>query len=261
MSYIEDNRWLFTSSKLKVFKSNPEEYYLRYETEVVPEKKTTALSFWTLVDDYISFSSQVFNDKYIVLDKGKRKSSWWIKDWFIQINDTEWTSVKRIERELKRQPLIDYDWVYDKQKEIIIEWNGVKIKWTLDRFSKEKKMIRDWKTTSQPDKFKYDLATGYNYILQQAFYWWIIKESEWIECTCLIDMIGSTYPHCSNVIEIPKYTILKEIEEVIKPAVLTYKVCKEQDHFPFTWNRSDYFTSSAYPYLKGVIQAEYDSII
>ncbi len=61
--------------------------------------------------------------------------------------------------EAKRQPLWDLESEYEVQKEVTAVYKGtLKLKGTFDRFSLEKKVIRDYKTTADLSRFETELA-------------------------------------------------------------------------------------------------------
>lgn len=63
--------------------------------------------------------------------------------------------VKGIEAELKRQPLFDFFGKTENQKEIIVEWKGLKLKAKMDRLDLANKKIRDLKTSKDIEFSKY----------------------------------------------------------------------------------------------------------
>ena len=211
MDYIEKNKWYITASKLKLFLDSPLLYKAIYVDEVPLDgiKPVAALELWAMVDKYIltpdEFKEEYTfpiawlkddlikycNEKWIELT-GKEKVDdlkaliYWDKKVLTQAQED---TVLWIGLELATQPLFEWKWDYEAQKELFWEWKWLKIKWTLDRFHYEnwEATIRDLKTTSQMyynaysdnTQFYHDLSTRdpFHYKLQMALYVWLVKQN------------------------------------------------------------------------------------
>lgn len=211
MDYRERNKWYITASKLKLFLDSPLLYKAIYIDEVDTSniKDVPALEIWAMVDKYI-LTPDEFKKEYAF-------QVWWLKDELINYCNEKWIQLTGKEKvddlktliywdkkvltqsqedvvlwiasELTSQPLFDWKWNYECQKELYGEWNWIKIKWTLDRFAYTDwvAFIRDLKTTSQMyynaysdnTQFYNDLATRdpFHYKLQMALYVWLVKQN------------------------------------------------------------------------------------
>lgn len=113
-------------------------------------------------------------------------------------------------REAQRQTLWQSDSSYESQKEITVTYSLPKVdyklslKGTLDRFSLEKGLIRDFKTTNKLDSFAYDLSSKYGYDFQMAFYYTLVHAAHDVQCDMILDVVQTTYPYPSKVFGYPK---------------------------------------------------------
>ncbi len=204
MNYIEKNRGFITASKVKAYMKSKELYKKIYIDEVDTSiiKESPALEKGTMIDEFI-LSPEIFAKNYAT-PIGK-----WLK-WDFEkaclnlnipippkaskdelqallfgdkevVTYWEFEMLEGIKRELKRQPLFDFDGQYDSQKEFVVEYKWLKLKGTLDRYSFEKKLIRDLKTTKDLEYSPFYDATRfesnlinydeYQYAFQMGWYW------------------------------------------------------------------------------------------
>ena len=164
--YITENRWFITSSKLKVFIKNPEEYKLKYIDEIESgNEESTPLIIWQALDHLLSYWEELFFKKYEILEPRKRRVE---NSDRIQITNWNWEMILNMLKEIKRQPLSDFEWKYEPQQEVIAKYKDLKLKWTIDRFDLENKIIRDWKTTQSISKFRWQIEweDQFEYIFQ-----------------------------------------------------------------------------------------------
>lgn len=208
-SYLIENAWYLTASKLKSFKSSPLEYHKTYNLELSEfNKNSEALFIWTALDDYVSYWENFFYKKYEILEEWKRKSS---KSDKLQLNQSQYNLIKNMIYTLKINPIFEY-WNnnYDIQYKVetIFEW--VKVKWTLDRFDKSNNLIRDLKTTADLWKFDKDIRLWdtFWYKFSLSFYAWLLHKKDWIECDAILDVIDKS--------SIPRYWCYKYNYETLK---------------------------------------------
>ena len=292
MSYIEKNRWYMTASKLKCFIKNPEEYKLQYIDEIEIEKseeKKRHFVIWSAFDDLVSFGEDYFLEKYyidqwLVTDELKQEliNKWhdpkeikamklpelralfYQEDVKIRLTPAEWRDIMGMYSEVKRQPCFDF-WNknYQTQKEIIAEYNWIKLKGTLDRIDIENKTIRDRKTSWRIDNFEYDMENTFDYVLSMAFYYVLARVSLWIDCDVFLDVVGKSYPYPSVSYKLTKDKLLQKVKDTIKPALEFYSHCLQTDTRPSVhWvhktpiSRYDTMKSDYYPYMKSSIAQE-----
>lgn len=299
MSYIKKNRWYITASKLKYFISFwPEAYKLKYIDEIEEEEKEKRhFVVGTAFDDLVSYGKDFFLEKYAIkekllkadlkklLKKEGKKITWnelvadleelyyWDK---ILLTPTEWQQVMGMYREAMRQPLADMWSEYTVQEEITAEYKTLKVKGTLDRFSKEKKMIRDWKTSWRIDYFEYNMDTSFDYVMSMAFYFVLVKIKYNVECDVILDVLGKQPPFPYYWYRLPKERLLEKVVHKIKPWLDAMIECIENDErlneYPIDYtteglygdiihhkkwdpiNRTKLMQSWVYKYLDGGVQ-------
>lgn len=273
--YVVRTRWKVTSSKLKAFIRNPEEYRIRYELELPefePQDKQH-FKMWHAFDVMVSSGLDEFNKKYYV-DK------WFVKwdlaekislrDWIdtkilwkmpleelrniyykpwdkIRLTPAEARDVMWMYREYVRQPLFDREWEYQWQQYIEAKFWPLTISWTLDRFSLEKQLIRDTKTAGRIERFERDVEDTFDYVTQMAFYFVLVYVKYWnIECDVRLDIVWSSTPYWSIVYKMSKAKLKKKMMDEIKPALIALARCQE------TWERPlwDRMASLKSPYYQ-----------
>lgn len=260
--YLEKNRWFITASKLKYFLTfGPEAYYYKFVKELIldePEKDYYVV--WTAFDDLVSYGETYFFDKYYIdewllkddlIKRSKelglntdwkvedlRKRLYWDK---IKLTQMQWDAVFGMYAEIKRQPLVEFwDQSYKKQVDIECEFEWLKLKWTLDRLSLERKMIRDWKTSWQFQNFEYNLETTFDYILSMAFYYVLVKVNYNIDCDVILDVLGKNKPYPYMWYKLDKPRLLWSLETKIIPWLRALKECYNRNEWysihPISYN-------------------------
>ena len=238
MGYIERNRGYITASKLKTFLTYwPEVYYKQYVEELkLDDDNKDYFILWTALDDLLSYGEADFYKKYALKEKmlkadlekalnnkGIEFMRWtkvteleslyyWDK---VLLSPSMWEKIIGMYKELKRQPLADLGSEYDTQVELTAEYKGLKLKWTLDRFSKDKSLIRDWKTSWNLNYFEYNLDNTFDYVLSMSFYYILVKLNHSIECDVILDVVGSTPPYAFYSYKLDKTQLFDKIESKI----------------------------------------------
>lgn len=251
--YLEKNRWFITASKLKYFLTfGPEAYWFKFVKEMQtdePEKDYYLVG--TAFDDLVSYWEEVFFDKYYI-DEGllkddliKRCEELGLNTWGkvedlrmrlygdkIKLTKLQWDQVFWMYNEIRRQPLVAFDdKSYQSQVDIECEFEGLKLKWTLDRLSLEKKMIRDWKTSGQFQTFEYNLETTFDYILSMAFYYVLVKVNHGIDCDVILDVLGKNKPYPYMWYMLDKPRLLSSLESKIIPGLRALKECYDKNEW------------------------------
>lgn len=251
--YLDKNRWFITASKLKYFLTFwPEAYYYKFVKELIlEENEKDYYLVWTAFDDLVSYGEEYFFDKYY-LDEWLLKdelikrceelglnTNWKVEDlrarlyWDrIKLTQLQWDQVFWMYNEIKRQPLVEWwDPSYKAQVDIECEFEWLKLKWTLDRLSLEKKIIRDWKTSWQFQSFEYNLETTFDYILSMAFYYVLVKVNYNVDCDVVLDVLGKNKPYPYMWYKLDKPRLLSSLENKIIPGLRAMKECYEKDEW------------------------------
>lgn len=292
-NYIEKNEWYMTASKLKCFLKSPALYKLQYIDKVEVDKwEQRYFVIWNAFDTLVSYGEDAFLqafyiDEWLVVKELKEKlvESWKYEDddvkkmklpelrWLyygddmkIRLTPAEWRDIMGMYREAKRQPLADFWTEYQTQLCIEWEYEWLKIRWTLDRFHLEKKLIRDWKTSWRIEQFEYNMDTAFDYVLSMAFYFVLAYVEYWEECDVILDVLWKKAPYPYLWYKLTKKDLLNKVENVIKPALEFYKWCVETNNRPhvnpITWEDVDRWTVLNDPYyyhLEQVMQDEFYS--
>lgn len=291
MNYILKNRWKITCSKVKLYMQSKEAFKKVYIDEVDTSFlwESQALLRWTMIDEFI-LSPHLFDEHYVIpvsrwlkedlinecllrgipVEKSDKVSdlqgklfwnkevlTFWEKDMLI------W-----IKKELERQPLYDFNWKYEHQKTFEVSYKWHILKWKLDRFSLEKWLIRDLKTTKdleynpfyQCTRFENGLNQNdeYQYWLQLARYFILVKISTWIECYWIIDAIKTTWNYAYESYFYPK-EILKNIALNLLFPVLD-ELIEDLTNNTFNENlenRWELINNQYYPILESAIQKDF----
>lgn len=251
--YLDKNRWFVTASKLKYFLTyGPEAYYYKFVKEIIlEEEEKDYYVVWTAFDDLLSYGEDAWWDKYYI-DEGllkddliaKCKERWlntnWsvaelrerLYGWKIRLTQLQWDQVLWMYREAKRQPLVDlWNPLYLHQKDIECEFEGMKLKGTLDRLSLEDKMIRDRKTSWQFQNFEYNIETTFDYILSMSFYYVLVKVNYKIDCDVVLDVFWKSKPYPYMWYKLDKARLLSSLENKIIPWLRALKECYEKDEW------------------------------
>lgn len=290
-SYIEKNRWFITASKVKLLNVSQEAYYKVYEQEIDTSfvKQSDSLEKWTKVDQYI-LTREIFNKNYAtpvwrwtVKELKEECNRLWIpftpkdkkpdleaKLYWNRSVVTAWDyeMLQWIDSELRRQPLFDYDWDYECQKIIECEYKGLKLRWTIDRFSLEKWLIRDLKTSKDVELSKYHWITKfhnslitsdeYQYWFQLAWYWLLCTTKYKKDFDCIIDWVKATYPYSSEFLKFDKDMIKQIVNDDIIPALNKLVECyKTWDWTDKNIDRNTLLSNWYYPVLDAWIQKDF----
>lgn len=265
--YIEENRWYITASKLKYFITYwPEAYKLKYIDEI-PAKEIEAPYFlmWNAFDDLVSFGEDFFQEKYYIdewllkadlIERLWDKCTWkekvselqdmyyWEK---IRLTQSQWDQILGMYAEAKRQPLADLWWEYSVQEAIICEYNWLKLRMKLDRFSLEKWLIRDRKTTLNFSNYEYKIEEVFDYVLSMAFYYVWVRVKYDKQCDVILDVLSKTAPHPYIAYKLDKNTLYEKVVHKIKPALDYLKICIEtntrESVYPITYHTTDQYGS------------------
>lgn len=196
--YAIENSGLITASKIKCFLNNPEEYFLKYVKMIdYDDESTKAEIIWTAFDDLICYGIDYFNKKYFIDDgftvdqlknlldaqkkvylKTDKKENlmflyYWDVNDKIKLTQADWKTIFNMYEEAKRQPLFDFFWNYEFQKEIKVNYKNLTLKTKIDKYWKN--CIRDFKTCANLDKFIFQATNEFNYTLSMAFYYMIVS--------------------------------------------------------------------------------------
>lgn len=246
-SYIEENRWYITASKLKEFMKSPEQFFLKYIKELPSPKDSDERHFilWTAIDDFISYWELEFHKKYFIdewltiAETTERLISIWIDPivlkWLkapdlkemlywdisskIRLTAWEWQTVLGCVRELNRQPLFNKDWWYECQKTFIWTYKGLKLKWTLDRYKTGE--LRDTKSCASISSFIWDWKEKFWYDVSMSFYWVLVWKATGDKPETILDVVQKTFPYASRIYKIPTEQIIATAEHTIIPALDT----------------------------------------
>ena len=172
--YLDNNRGKITASKLKAFIECPESYRLAYIEEVdIPS--TPSLELWTAAHYLLSDWWDRFNEKYLIMEKGKKRTKKLLEEESREIlTHSDWLKLNILWDEIKRQPLFDLEWDYECEKEII---DG-DLKCTADRIDVKEGVIRDLKFVQKVERFEIDYFSHlwFNYKLQADFYAYVASK-------------------------------------------------------------------------------------
>lgn len=297
LSYIERNRGYLTASKMKTFIKSPEAYYKEFILETpTQDDESKAFLIGTAFDDYFSYWDEFWNEKYFIWESSKKEDlalecikrwmniTWkekkeellynlyWDMSWKVKLTESEWEKILWMIAEAKRQPLWDLWWKYENQVELLCTYTSkkypnfkLKMKSTLDRLSIEKKLIRDFKTTSNIKSFAYDLSTKWWYETSMAFYQMMVRIARWVECDSILDVVQSSWTYASESFCYVKDKLNQEIIVTIFPALekiceMTVEYEKTWDESIWmwtTWDRSQLYELSSYPFLDTALQKEF----
>lgn len=293
-NYVIRTRNIITSSKLKCFLNNPVEYKLKYvdEVEIEWEDKRYFVVWWAF--DYLiaeweeKFLEKYYIDDWLVKDEllQKAKEKWeieesvlkkwklpelraYIYDWRneskIRLTPAEWRDIMWMYREVMRQPIADMWSEYETHHQIQAKYKSLTIWWELDRFSLEKKLIRDWKTTGRIDFFEYDMSETFDYIMSMAFYYTLVKINYDIDCEVILDVIHKNSPYQFIAYKLDKQTLYHKMIEKVKPWLdlleKAYQENKREAIYPLTWQKIPRAELMKSPYYSLMEESIQDSFI
>lgn len=293
--YIVKNRWYHTCSKHKLYMQSKEAYKKVYidEVDISFLSESTSLRKWDMLDKFI-LTPDKFDSEYSI-PAGK----WTISDlkdeclkrnipidpkdkkedlesklyWNTEvITKTEYQMLLSMDSELKRQPLFDYNWEYQKQVELIVEYNGIKLKWSIDRLSVEKWLIRDLKTTSDMQYNPWNSKTyfedkltqndQYEYWLQLAWYFMLVYIHSWKECTWIIDAVSSTWNYAYEAYSYSPKVLKQIMVTKLFPTLDQFIIDTKNNTFvDDVLERGPIINNRYYPILDSAIQKEFVEII
>lgn len=276
--YIIRTRGHITASKTKKYMKSQEEYYFKYVLEL-PEfqpKDSKALRQWTAFDTLVSKWMEEFNNRYYT-DK------WYVKGELatliasrdggdpkkiekdnnleqlrdkrykagdkLRLTPAEARDVMGMYHEYMRQEQMDgwseYIWHYYVET----KFGTLTISWTLDRFSLQKLLIRDSKTSWRIERIERDINETFDYVTQMAFYFLLIYMQQKVECDVLLDIISSSAPYQSIIYKMSAEKLRRKLNSEIIPALKML----EQSHIHDIRQPSNRFVameSSYYPIMQ-----------
>lgn len=295
--YVERTRWIITASKLKCFLNNPVEFKLKYvdEVEIEWEDKRCFVVGWAF--DYLiaeweeKFLEKYFIDEWLVKDELLQKAieknnkledtekidekllkkrllpqlRAYVYEWRdeakIRLTPAEWRDIMGMYREVMRQPIADMWSKYETHHQIQAKYKSLTIWGELDRFSLEKKLIRDWKTTGRIDFFEYDMENTFDYVMSMAFYYTLVKINYDIDCEVILDVIHKNAPYQFIAYKLDKQTLYHKMMEKVKPWLdlleKAYQENKREAVYPLTWQkipRAELMKSEYYSLMEESIQ-------
>lgn len=293
--YIEANRGFVTASKLKTFIKSPEAYFRQYVLEQpLEEKDSKSLLIGSAFDYALSYGLEAFYQKYwidagltvaemikelwergVLVESKENKESLQRKLYGDMSEKTRLTAddgekVLKMLLEAKRQPLWDLESEYEVQKEVTAVYKGtLKLKGTFDRYSLEKKVIRDYKTTADLSRFETELAWRFGYEISMAFYYALAKIQLDTECDVVLDVVQNCWNHPSHVFGYPKERLDLILGSTIIPALdalHTMMTDWEENKNESIWmmtvsERKELFNLDAYPILETAKQQEITYIL
>ena len=292
MWYVEDNRGYITASKLKLFMKSKEAYKKVYVDEVDTSfiKESKSLENGTIVDSYILTPQQFAQDYAILVGTLKAdlirqcleqnipvEKSDKVEDLKAKLvgnkqvlTDWEVDMVKGIEAELKRQPLFDFYGKTENQKEIIVEYKGLKLKAKMDRLDLANKKIRDLKTSKDIEfskflncsKMESELINNdeYQYGFQLAFYALLCKVQygEWFDG--ILDCVKTSGNYAYEAYFYRKETLMQIANSILFPALEELLECEKSGNYAETEElkeRGEILNERYYPILDSAIQKEF----
>lgn len=190
-TYYEKTKGFVTASKLKDFMDCEYLYYLKWEKGFGQEEdKSDAFEFGDLLDSFVTLGEEEFWKKFKILEPNqKRKTAF-------DIRNSDGEKLLKIIEEIKRQPLFMDTEGYAKQELIEASYKGLKLCGRLDRYSKEKKLIRDTKSCrSHTGEFHYsdsfnNQAFQFDYPFSMAFYTILAKIRDQVDCEVGLDVFA-----------------------------------------------------------------------
>lgn len=289
-TYIQENKWYITASKLKEFIKSPEQFFLKYikEEEVPEQTEKKHFKIWTALDDLVSYWENEFYKKYYIDEwltiewiKKRLIENWseeillkwltktdlqdmlyWDLTDKIKLTPADGKQVLWMFNEMKRQKLMKLDWEYIPQKTFIGKYKSLKLKWTLDRYSIEE--IRDTKSCANINQFMWEWKNKLWYDVSMSFYWILVNRATKNKPKLILDVIQKTYPYPSRVYEIPQGDIMQILDDTIIPALdalNSMMVAYEKTWKEELWKvrQSDFYKLSScdmYPIMESAIQED-----
>ena len=195
MTYIQDNKNLITSSKLKCFKYCPQQYELNFVHEIERDD-TVPMKIGTAIHLLMEGGYSKFNEVYHAMETWERRNSKDKKEETrIILTAWEYETIHWIYQEVLRQDIFDLkNPKYEKEKEVI-HWN---LKCKIDRICVEDWVIRDWKFIKDCSKFERDYFSPlwYDYKWQWLFYAYVCELVYWKPFTIFFDVCDKNWKAC-----------------------------------------------------------------
>lgn len=199
MTYAERNKDYITASKLLCYRQDWEEDYVNKYILLLKNKKdtTSSMELGTLFHKIMEIGIDSFNEQYEILGDRQRTSSY--KGYKIPITRSMGTKCMWAYQSVCNKPLIDLQWIYRKEQEIIETYNDAEIKVQIDRYTEGNHpdykipLIRDYKFTSGIEVYKSEYLP--KAIYQMAVYSFVLNIHTWLEYAAIIDMISHIWQY------------------------------------------------------------------
>jgi len=267
--YLVENKDFMTASKLKIFIKCPYTFHLMYNLGLLLEEDDKVyFVVGSAADDFCSYGLEYYQNKYEVLEKYKKKSQFSDK---IQINYSDGHCLNHVIDEMRRQPLFElHNPRFKCQKEIIAEFEGVKLRATLDRIDPKTFEVRDTKTIRHTDDGKqfYNRVMyaihDFGYDFSMAFYTGLANQAQPGEWKAILEFFSKGIDHSKFMqVEIPQEVLEEKRVEIfgqegVGGAIRFYKQCVENNYFPthselYPFDYS-YLNSPFYKHNPGALQ-------
>ncbi len=222
-TYWERTKGHVTSSKLKDFLKCEYLYYLKWEKGLAEDEESTdAFEFGNLLDAFVTLGEEEFWKIYTILPPKAHRTS------EFEIKNSDGEKLKQMIEEAKRQPLFMGTAEYKHQEEIRCEYKGLKLLGTLDRYSKEKAVIRDTKSCrSHTGEFHYsdsfnNQAFQFDYPFSMAFYSILAEIRDGVKCQVGLDAFAKNnglyhfYVVPEDILRSEKHIIIEALDRLSK---------------------------------------------
>lgn len=269
--YLEETKGFMTASKLKSFAACPFSYYLTCELGYkLEDNDKVCFQVGTAIDDYVTYGRAYFDDKYVILPPNTKRKMNTSK---IEFTNSDGACIENIIKEMKRQPLFDlHNPRFQCQKEIIAEFEGIKLRAKLDRIDPKAFEIRDTKTTRHADdgkKFHNNCMYAthdFGYLFSMAFYQGLANLAKQGDWKVLLEFFSKGADHSKFLqIQLPQDILDDYLSQIFGTEgrdglIHFYLECKKHNYFPthaelnpFPWS---YLNSPFYGINPGAIQTE-----
>jgi len=135
-----------------------------------------------------------------------------------------------------------------KQYHIEAKYKWLTISGTLDRYNKEKKLIRDWKTSWNIENIEWDIENTFDYVTSMSFYYVLWYLNDWFESDVLLDIVSKNWPYTSMIYRLTTEKLRKKMNNYIKPELEKLSQCLETNNREFK-DRYEAMNSPYYPIL------------
>ena len=167
----------------------------------------------------------------------------------------------------KLDRLVFYDKAWDRylpeevDQFIEIEWRQKRIETVKENDIKA--YNRDRKTSWRIDNFEYDMEETFDYVMSMAFYFALVKAKYGVLCDSILDVLSKKDPYWSIVYRLHRQLLMRKLQEKIIPWLIALRRAYETDTRepidPLTGqpvSRYDMMKSPYYPYMKWAIQKD-----